>query len=131
VLVHPESPEAVVKLAHVVGSTKKLIAAVTDLPDTQFIVATDAGIFWKMQQLAPHKTLLIAPTSGEGATCQSCAHCPWMAMNGLQNLARVLATGANEIVIEENIRQGAVNSLNRMLDFSRQQGLVVSGRKDT
>jgi quinolinate synthase len=131
VLVHPESPEAVVKLAHVVGSTKKLIAAVTELPDTQFIVATDAGIFWKMQQLAPHKTLLIAPTSGEGATCQSCAHCPWMAMNGLQNLADVLATGNNEIFLDESIRQAAVKSLNRMLDFSRQQGLVVAGRQDT
>lgn len=131
VLVHPESPESVVKLAHVVGSTKVLINAVQNLPDEKFIIATDAGIFWKMQQLAPHKTLLVAPTSGEGATCQSCAHCPWMAMNGLQNLAQVLATGANEIMIEESIRQGAVNSLNRMLDFSRQQGLVVAGRKDT
>ncbi len=131
VLVHPESPESVVKLAHVVGSTKVLINAVQNLPDEKFIIATDAGIFWKMQQLAPHKTLLVAPTSGEGATCQSCAHFPWMALNGLQNLAQVLATGANEIMIEESIRQGAVNSLNRMLDFSRQQGLVVAGRKDT
>lgn len=131
VLVHPESPESVVKLAQVVGSTKVLINAVQNLPDEKFIIATDAGIFWKMQQLAPHKALLVAPTSGEGATCQSCAHCPWMAMNGLQNLAQVLATGANEIMIEESIRQGAVNSLNRMLDFSRQQGLVVAGRKDT
>jgi len=83
-----------------------------------------------MQQLAPHKTLLVAPTSGEGATCQSCAHCPWMAMNGLQNLAHVLATGANEIFIDETIRQGALRSLTRMLDFSRQQGLVTAGRGD-
>lgn len=131
VLVHPESPESVVKLAHVVGSTKVLINAVQQLPDEKFIIATDAGIFWKMQQLAPHKTLLVAPTSGEGATCQSCAHCPWMAMNGLQNLAQVLATGRNAIEIDEAIRLGAVRSLNRMLEFSRQQGLVVAGRKDT
>lgn len=131
VLVHPESPESVVKLAHVVGSTKVLINAVQQLPDEKFIIATDAGIFWKMQQLAPHKTLLVAPTSGEGATCQSCAHCPWMAMNGLQNLAQVLETGRNAIEIDESIRIGAVRSLNRMLEFSRQQGLVVAGRKDT
>ena len=130
VLVHPESPEAVVKLAHVVGSTKVLINAVQQLPDEKFIIATDAGIFYKMQQLAPHKTLLVAPTSGEGATCQSCAHCPWMAMNGLQNLAQVLATGANDIFIDETIRQGALRSLTRMLDFSRQQGLVTAGRGD-
>jgi quinolinate synthase len=124
VLVHPESPEAVVKLAHVVGSTKKLITAVTELPDSKFIVATDAGIFYKMQQAAPNKTLLVAPTSGEGATCQSCAHCPWMAMNGLQNLADVLETGNNEIIIDETLRQQALISLTHMLDFSRAQGLV-------
>ncbi len=130
VLVHPESPESVVKLAHVVGSTKVLINAVQQLPDAKFIVATDAGIFWKMQQLAPNKTLLIAPTSGEGATCQSCAHCPWMAMNGLQNLLQVLQTGKNEIEIDEVVRQRAIMSLDRMLAFSRQQGLVAKGRGD-
>lgn len=131
VLVHPESPEAVVKLADVVGSTKKLIQAVQNLPDHCFIVATDAGIFYKMQQLAPHKRLLIAPTSGEGATCQSCAHCPWMAMNGLQNLAQVLEQGTNEIHIAADVRQAALGSLQRMLTFSRQQGLISSGRGDT
>jgi quinolinate synthase len=125
VLVHPESPEAVVTLAHVVGSTKVLINAVQQLPDKKFIIATDAGIFWKMQQLAPHKTLLIAPTSGEGASCQSCAHCPWMAMNGLQNLANALETGTNEIFIDETLRQQALRSLTQMLDFSRGQGLVL------
>lgn len=131
VLVHPESPEAVVALAHVVGSTKQLINAVQTLPDDTFIVATDAGIFYKMQQAAPHKTLLVAPTSGEGATCQSCAHCPWMAMNGLQNLAQVLEAGTNEVLVDEGIRQRALVSLQRMLDFSRQQGLVVTGRGDS
>lgn len=131
VLVHPESPENVVKLADVVGSTKVMINAVKSLPANKFIVATDAGIFYKMQQLAPHKTLLIAPTSGEGATCQSCAHCPWMAMNSLQNLATVLKTGANCIEVPESIRQQAMLSLNRMLEFSRQQGLVSAGRGDT
>ena len=51
-----------------------------------FIVATDTGIFYKMQQAAPEKSFLAAPTAGEGATCRSCAHCPWMAMNELENL---------------------------------------------
>ena len=86
-LVHPESPAAVIALADVVGSTTQLIDAVRTLPNPEFIVATDNGIFHKMHAAAPGKLLLEAPTAGEGATCTSCAHCPWMAMNGLRNLA--------------------------------------------
>jgi len=118
VLVHPESPAAVIALADVVGSTTQLIEAVKNLPNPEFIVATDNGIFHKMHAAAPGKILLEAPTAGEGATCQSCAHCPWMAMNGLRNLASVLETGANEIFIEESVRAKALLSIQRMLDFA-------------
>lgn len=120
VLVHPEAPEALIQMADVVGSTTALINAARDLPHPQFIVATDRGIFYKMQQVAPHKTFIEAPTAGEGATCRSCAHCPWMAMNGLHNLAGVLETGANEIHVEESIRVKALQSTQRMLDFAAQ-----------
>ena len=118
VLVHPESPAAVIAQADVVGSTTQLIAAVKNLPNPEFIVATDNGIFHKMHAAAPGKILLEAPTAGEGATCQSCAHCPWMAMNGLRNLAAVLEKGNNEIHIEESIRAKALLSIQRMLDFA-------------
>lgn len=117
VLVHPESPEEVVKLADVVGSTTALIKAACDLPHKEFIVATDNGIFYKMRQAAPGKIFIEAPTGGEGATCTSCAHCPWMAMNGLHNLAHVLETGANEIFVDEAVRVKAMRSTQRMLDF--------------
>lgn len=90
VLVHPESPAAVIALADVVGSTSQLIAAAQNLPNTHCIVATDRAIFYKMQQAAPGKVLLDAPTAGQGATCRSCAHCPWMAMNSLELLDTVL-----------------------------------------
>ncbi|WP_200329378.1 quinolinate synthase NadA [Thiocystis violacea] len=126
VLVHPESPDEIVDQADVVGSTTQLIKAVSELPNQEFIVATDAGIFWKMHQLAPNKTLIPAPTAGEGATCESCAHCPWMAMNALQNLERVLETGDQEIHIDPEIRARAVIPIQRMLDFARERGI---GRK--
>lgn len=118
VLVHPESPDEVVDQADVVGSTTALIKAVQELPNEEFIVATDDGIFWKMHQLAPGKKLIAAPTAGEGATCESCAHCPWMAMNALQNLETVLRDGGNEIHIDEPVREKAVRSIRRMLDFA-------------
>ena len=122
VLVHPESPMGVVAQADVVGSTTKLIKAVTELPNKQFIVATDNGIFHKMKKLAGDKQLFEAPTAGEGATCESCAHCPWMAMNSLNNLQSTLEEMNNEIVIDESIRRKAVKPLTRMVSFG--QGLI-------
>lgn len=117
VLVHPESPESVIAMADAVGSTSQLIKAAIELPHPTLIVATDKAIFYKMQQAVPDKLLIEAPTSGNGATCRSCAHCPWMAMNGLRNIRDVLLKGDQEIFVDESLRQGAVRSLQRMLDF--------------
>ncbi|MHC5225040.1 quinolinate synthase NadA [Ignatzschineria sp. LJL83] len=118
VLVHPESPEAVVKQADFVGSTSQLIQFAKNSEAEQFIVATDRGIFYKMQQAVPEKMLLIAPTAGESATCKSCALCPWMAMNTVDKLITVLETGNNEIDVPDSVRELAKISMNRMLDFS-------------
>jgi len=118
VLVHPESPEDVIALADVVGSTTRLIKAARDSKSDTLIVATDYGIFYKMKEAAPGKKLLVAPTGGISPTCTMCAHCPWMAMNSLEKLAYVLETGANEIHIDEDIRKKAVLPIQRMLDFS-------------
>ncbi|WP_438958319.1 quinolinate synthase NadA [Porticoccus sp.] len=121
ILVHPESPEAMVAIADVVGSTSQLIEAARTLPNQQMIVATDSGIFYKMQQAAPDKELIIAPTAGEGATCRSCAHCPWMAMNHLENLMESLERGTNEIHVNPAVGRRAMVSLQRMLAFREQQ----------
>lgn len=130
VLVHPESPEAVVQQADVVGSTSQLIRAAKNLDDSQFIVATDQGIFHKMQQAVPEKTLLIAPTAGDSATCKSCAMCPWMAMNTLTKIADILETGSNEIQVDESIREQAKVSMDRMLNFSDKMKLNVRASGD-
>ncbi len=127
VLAHPESPDAVVEMADVVGSTSQLINAVQTLPNERFIVATDNGIFYKMQQLAPNKTLIEAPTAGNGATCRSCAHCPWMAMNGLENLLYVLENGGQEIIIDPDLRERALKPLRRLLDFTTNRNLKIAG----
>ncbi|MGR5228020.1 quinolinate synthase NadA [Photobacterium damselae] len=120
ILVHPESPASVVALADAVGSTSQLIKAAKSLPNQQLIVATDKGIFYKMQQMVPEKELIEAPTAGAGATCRSCAHCPWMAMNGLKAIETALIDdGAeHEIFVDEAIRVQSLVPLNRMLDFA-------------
>ena len=121
VLVHPESPPEVIEMADVVGSTTALIQSCRNLETKEFIVATEPGIFYKMKQSAPDKVFLEAPTGGDSATCESCMRCPWMAMNGLRNLAQLFETGDNEIVIEEGIRQKALIPLQRMMDFAKEQ----------
>jgi len=118
VLVHPESPASVVAQADVVGSTARLLKAVIEEDATEFIVATDRGMFHRMRQAAPGKILLEAPTAGNSATCKSCAHCPWMAMNGLQGLVDCLEHGVGEIHVEEPIRTQALGCIERMLDFT-------------
>lgn len=118
VLVHPESPESVIDIADAVGSTSQLIKAAQTLPHKQMIVATDRGIFYKMQQAAPDKELIEAPTAGEGATCRSCAHCPWMAMNELDAILHVLKYKDQQIFVDEALRVRAKLPLDRMLDFT-------------
>ena len=118
VLVHPESPANVVALADVVGSTTQLINAAQTMDATTFIVATDNGILHKMRAAAPGKHFIEAPTAGNSATCKSCAHCPWMAMNGLKNLADVLENLNNEVHVDPEIGRQAVRAIDRMLDFA-------------
>ncbi|MNN19417.1 Quinolinate synthase A [compost metagenome] len=127
VLVHPESPEAVVALADAVGSTSQLIKAAQTLPNQIFIVATDRGILYKMQQLCPGKSFIEAPTAGQGAACRSCAHCPWMAMNTLERTLQCLRTGSNEIHVDPALIPRAVKPLKRMLDFTQAARLKLSG----
>ena len=119
VLVHPESPKEVIKLADIVGSTSQLISACKNLPNKKMIVATDNRIFYKMQKAAPTKILIEAPTGGRGATCISCAHCPWMAMNNLDNLIETLVEEKNEIIINEDVRKKAFISTNKMIEFAK------------
>ncbi len=130
ILVHPESPEAVVALADVVGSTTQLIRAAQELDAKEFIVATDLGILHKMRAAAPGKVFIEAPTAGNSASCKSCAHCPWMAMNGLRNLAETLEAGSNEIHVDPQLGLRARLPIDRMLDFAANRNKVVKASGD-
>ncbi|MBT8052273.1 MAG: quinolinate synthase NadA [Gammaproteobacteria bacterium] len=119
VLVHPESPAPVIELADRVGSTSQIIQAAVEMDNPTFIVATDQGIFHTMQKAVPDKELIIAPTAGKGATCYSCANCPWMAMNELESLAQVFDRPDNEVFVDEELGKRAMLPLQRMLDFKQ------------
>jgi quinolinate synthase len=128
VLVHPESPANIVSMADAVGSTSQLIKASEEMPNQHFIVATDRGIFYKMEQANPNKTFVAAPTGGNGATCKSCANCPWMAMNGLKSIHDALVSPiGREIHVDEVLAEKALVPLNRMLNFAAENKLKVKG----
>ena len=118
VLVHPESPQDVIALADAVGSTSAILKAAQTFDATEFIVATDNGMLHKLRTLNPGKTFIEAPTAGNSATCKSCAHCPWMAMNGLAGVAHVLEHGTNQIHIDPALGERARLPIDRMLAFT-------------
>ena len=131
VLVHPESPAPVVALADYVGSTSGLINEVRTAPNDTFIVATDSGIFHKMREAAPGKTLIEAPTAGRSATCRSCAACPWMAMNGLRKLREALLVGErHEIHVPVDIAERARRPIARLLEFAAARKQEIYGNND-
>jgi quinolinate synthase len=118
VLVHPESPADVIALADAVGSTSGILRAAHEMDATEFIVATDNGMMHKLRTLNPRKVFIEAPTAGNSATCKSCAHCPWMAMNGLAGLGHVLETSANEVRVDPALGLRARLPIDRMLAFT-------------
>ena len=118
ILVHPESPPAVVALADAVGSTSAILNAARTMDAKEFIVATDNGMMHKLRTLNPDKIFLEAPTAGNSATCKSCAHCPWMAANSLADVARVLETGENAIQVDAALGLRARVPIDRMLAFT-------------
>ena len=121
VLVHPESPADVVALADAVGSTSGILRAAQEMDARTFIVATDNGMLHKLRTLNPGKTFIEAPTAGNSATCKSCAHCPWMAMNSLAGVASVLEHGLNAVTVPEALIERARLPIDRMLAFTAAQ----------
>jgi quinolinate synthase len=130
VLVHPESPAGVIALADAVGSTTGIIQAALRLGAKEYIVATDGGILHQMRKKMPGVAFIEAPTAGKGATCQSCAHCPWMAMNGLHSLAAVLENPAKEVHVDPAIGLRAKKSIERMLEFAKANLPAMKGSGD-
>ena len=117
VLVHPESPRSIIQMAHVVGSTTRLIEASKSSSKKYIIVATEKGIFYQMKKYSPDKIFLEAPTEGEGATCKSCGRCPWMNLNTVNKVLDVFKSKSNEIILSHDIIAKAKTPIDRMVNF--------------
>lgn len=119
VLAHPESPPAVLDIADFIGSTTQLLNASSKLPNKTFIVSTDEGLFYKMKLKSPNKKFIAAPVAGNGATCKSCAHCPWMMMNTVELIETSLKQSKFEIKLDPAVIKQAQIPLKRMIEFKQ------------
>ena len=115
-IAHPECLPGILEKAKFVGSTKALLEYVQASDKMEFIVATEAGILYKMKQAVPHKKIIPAPAI-ESNSC-ACSECPYMKMNTLEKLYNTLYYEAPEIHVNEQTQAGALKALNNMLSIS-------------
>ena len=117
IIAHPESEEHILETATYVGSTSGMINYVKENPTEKFIVATEAGILYKMQQEVPNTVLIPAPAKDDN-TC-ACSECGYMKMNTIEKLYNCLLNETPEIIISEDIRIKALKPIERMLELSK------------
>lgn len=116
IIAHPESESHILKVANYIGSTAGMIGYVSKSNSNKFIVATEAGILYKMQENVPNKTLIPAP-SHEDNTC-ACSECAYMKVNTLQKLYDCLLNESPEVFVNESIIERALIPIKRMLELS-------------
>ena len=116
IIAHPESETHILRTAKYIGSTAGMINHVKESSLNKFIVATEAGILYKMQQQVPLKTLIPAP-SHENNTC-ACSECAFMKMNTLQKVYDCLLNETPEIIVPIEIQEKALIPIERMLQLS-------------
>lgn len=116
IIAHPESENHILETASYIGSTSGMIDYVKKSPKNKFIVATEAGILYKMQEQVPHKILIPAP-SFENNTC-ACSECGYMKLNTLEKVYHCLVNETPEITVPKHIAKKALLPINRMLELS-------------
>ncbi|HVZ56225.1 MAG TPA: quinolinate synthase NadA [Chitinophagaceae bacterium] len=119
-IAHPECEEVILRQADYIGSTTGLLKFTQTDPALEYIVATESGILHQMIKASPHKTFIPAPPNNNCA----CNDCPHMKLNTLEKLYLCMAYETPEITMEEGLRIAAKRPIDRMLEISRQAGLV-------
>ena len=119
ILAHPECEEVILQMADYIGSTTGILKYATNSPETEFIVATEAGIIHQMEKENPSKKFFPAPPNN---TC-ACNDCPHMKRNTLEKLYLCMKNEMPEIEVPAHIIERAVKPIERMLDISARLGL--------
>ncbi len=117
---HPECEAPLLEISDYIGSTTNLLKFTIQSQAQKFIVATETGILHKMHQNSPHKTFIPAPPNNNCA----CNDCPYMKLNTLEKIYLCMQYEQPELLMDEKLRQKARIPIDRMLDISRNAGLL-------
>jgi quinolinate synthase len=118
VLAHPECEDAVLAHADFIGSTSGILNEVaSNKAVTTFIVATETGIFHQLQKARPDAKIIQAPIDGP---CL-CNDCPYMKLNNLEKIHKVLSTLDHEVQVDPNLIEKARIPLQRMMAITNDQ----------
>lgn len=119
-IAHPECEPHILEMADYIGSTSGLLKYTMTSPAKEFIVATEAGILHQMELKSPDKTFIPAPPNNQCA----CNECPHMKRNTLEKLYTCMKYELPEIILPQWVIEQGRASIDRMLEISRQAGLV-------
>ena len=118
VLAHPECKAPILAQSDVIGSTQALLQHTIKSPAKRFIIATESGILFEMQRACPDKEFIpVPPEVTEGVGC-SCNECEYMRMNTLEKVYECLLNEQPEMIVDKEIAEKAVSSIQRMLSMS-------------
>lgn len=109
VLTHPECTREVIALSDFVGSTSEIIDYATNSECERFIICTEMGVFFELQEKNPNKRFY------------SVGHrqfCPNMKKVTLDKVNEALNSLAPEVTLPESIMEDARRPLERMLELS-------------
>lgn len=110
VLAHPECTMEVLALADYIGSTSGIIDYATASDAKEFIICTEMGVFYELNQKNPEKKFY------------SVGHrqfCPNMKRITLEKVLASLENLAPEVELDEELSKKAEYPLNRMLELAK------------
>ena len=113
VLAHPECNSQILEMADYIGSTSGIIDYAAGSEKRAFIIATEAGVLYELQQKRP---------DGEFYFADTLPVCEGMKKITLEKIIQVLRTGENAVEVEENLVKPAGNTLKRMLELAAEKG---------
>ncbi|BDQ04278.1 quinolinate synthase NadA [Ignavibacterium sp.] len=114
-IAHPECEEPVLMHADFIGSTSKLLKFIQEDDSNSYIVATETGIIHQMKKARPDKNFIPAPPQDESCSCNEC---PYMKLNTMEKVYLCMKNKFPEIVMDEELRLGALKPIERMLEMS-------------
>ncbi len=108
-MAHPECRPEVLALADAVLSTSGMLKFAKDSANRSFIVGTEEGLIYPLQQANPNKAFYKA---SESMTCED------MKKTSLSDVLKALQTTTYEVKVPEDICKSAVTAVERMLEIT-------------